>query len=142
MLVEVSDRRSGMGPLRYSVPEIENIQKLLGGDIYKGAQATEDRFNQIAGDHSILHLATHGKVNDKAGDFSFLAFTEVEDSIENEFLYLRDLYNLQLNADMVVLSACETGLGKLQRWRGCSQPGAWFFICRSKEHHHYFVERQ
>ncbi len=52
------------------------------------------------------------------GDYSYLAFAEVKDSIENELLYVRDLYNLQLNADLVVLSACETAQGELQRGEG------------------------
>jgi CHAT domain-containing protein len=67
--------------------------------------------------YSILHLATHSKANDRLGDQAFLAFTALDDDEENEILYNRDLYNLQLNADMVVLSACETGIGELQKRR-------------------------
>jgi CHAT domain-containing protein len=63
-------------------------------------------------------LATHSKANDRLGDQAFLAFTALDDDEENEILYNRDLYNLQLNADMVVLSACETGIGELQNAEG------------------------
>lgn len=75
-------------------------------------------FASLASGFRILHLATHGVADERVGDYSYLAFASEADSIANELLYVRDLYNLQLNADMVVLSACQTALGRLQRGEG------------------------
>lgn len=110
--------RKGLDPLPHSGEEAYRASRLFGGDYYIGAGATAQRFNELAGNYRILHLATHGQANGRAGDYSSLAFSAIEDSQENELLYVRDLYGLQLNADLVVLSACEAGIGELQRGEG------------------------
>ncbi len=98
--------------------ETATAAKLWKGDYFLNADATEQRFYDLAGGYRIVHLSTHGIADARVGDYSYLAFAEQKDSIENEFLYVRDLYNTQLNADLVVLSACETAQGELQRGEG------------------------
>ncbi|MEZ4935714.1 MAG: CHAT domain-containing protein [Saprospiraceae bacterium] len=98
--------------------EVKAASLFWNGDYYLNADATEDRFNEVAGNYRIVHLSTHGVADSRSGDYSYLAFAEQKDSLENEFLYVRDLYNIQLNADLVTLSACETAAGELQRGEG------------------------
>ncbi len=107
------------GQLTHNVKEVEMIKNIIGhGTVLKNTAATEDNFMKLAPDYQIIHLATHGKVNTQHSDYSYLAFQEVEDSIENELLYIKDIYGLQLNANMVVLSACETANGALAKGEG------------------------
>jgi len=107
------------GKLSHNITEVDNIKNILGnGLILKGEKATEDNFMKLAPDYQIIHLATHGKVNLEHSNYSYLAFQELEDSLENELLYIKDIYGLQLKADLVVLSACETANGSLTQGEG------------------------
>ncbi|MEQ1744098.1 MAG: CHAT domain-containing tetratricopeptide repeat protein [Saprospiraceae bacterium] len=105
-------------PLPYSGAEVSEAQKIMGGDIVCGTEATKARFVETAGGYRVLHLATHGVADDRMGDNAYLAFSETPDSIENELLYAKEQYGLSLNADLVVFSACETGVGEFQRGEG------------------------
>lgn len=118
--------------LKHNENEVDAIQKLLGGRVFKGEDATLRNFLDIAPLYKILHLATHGKTNDTNNDFSYLAFTYQQDSLDNELLYAGNLYNLDLRADMVVLSACETGIGELQQGEGILSIARAFFYAGAK----------
>ena len=113
--------RSELGPLRFNIPEVESIQSILGkGMILTGGEGTKENFKKYAERYRILHLSTHGQSNDRVGDECFLAFSENENSHvqDDHFLYVRELYNMRLKADMVVLSACETGIGEIKKGEG------------------------
>lgn len=70
--------------------------------------------------YRIVHLATHGVLDVKNPALSGLVFSLVDPAGQplNGFLRLHDIYNLKLRADLVVLSACQTGLGKDVRGEG------------------------
>ena len=86
-------------------------------DSYIGTQATKLNFVNQASKAKVLHLATHGKANDEVGDYAFLAFTNLQNTTDFK-LYNRELYNLDLDVEMVALSACETGIGELKKGEG------------------------
>ncbi|MCH2021998.1 MAG: CHAT domain-containing protein [Saprospiraceae bacterium] len=115
----VRGQRFSLSPLAFNKTEIHKVNQLLGtGTIFEDATATENKFKELASDYKIIHFATHGMANSEDPDYSLLAFTLIDDDKENEFLYVGDMYNLKLNAEMVVLSACETALGKNFRGEG------------------------
>lgn len=126
------ERRRDLGNLKFNIPEVEAIGDIFNGTLLLGEEATEENFRALSSDYKIIHLSTHGKANDKVGDYSFLAFTEIKDSLENELIYVRDLYGLELNADMVVLSACETGIGELQEGEGIVSLASGFAYAGAK----------
>ena len=113
------DKLRDFGELFHNTKEVDKIQNILSnGLVLKGKKATEESFMKLAPNYQIIHLATHGKVNIQYPDYSYLAFQEVKDSLENELLYIKDIYGLQLKADLVVLSACETANGTLAEGEG------------------------
>lgn len=104
--------------LAHNMPEANSIAEITNGRALTGIAATESEFKLNADEYSVLHLATHAFVNDLYPDYSYLVFAEDEAPNEDRFLYAYELHNMTLNADLAVLSACETGVGKLQRGEG------------------------
>jgi CHAT domain-containing protein/Tfp pilus assembly protein PilF len=76
--------------------------------------------SQALGQYAIVHFATHGILNDKHPELSGIILSMVNErgQPEDGFLSLRDIYNLDLPVDLVVLSACRTGIGKQVRGEG------------------------
>lgn len=122
----VASTRADAGDLPGSRREIRNISKVLKGDYYYGSTANELNFKQNASDYAILHLALHGDINESDPMSSKLYFTSSEDTIEDNLLYAHELYNMDLNAELAVLSSCNTGAGKLAKGEGLLSLGRAF----------------
>lgn len=106
--------------------EIEAISELVDGDYYYGNLADKANFKKNAQDYSILHLAVHGSLDEDHPMNSKLQFTTTIDSIERGALYAYELYNMSLNADLAVLSACNTGSGQIAKGEGIMSLGRAF----------------
>lgn len=111
-------RSDTLSALPDSGEEALRIAKAYKGKSLIGKEATKAAFEREASDYRILHLSTHGVADDRVGDYAWLGFAKPGAQDQFEKLYVRDIYNLSLNADLVVLSACQAGIGKLQRGEG------------------------
>ncbi|MCB0839688.1 MAG: CHAT domain-containing protein [Bacteroidetes bacterium] len=110
--------RDGQLPLPGAVKEVSEIASLMKGQAFIGKNAREWVFKEKAEDFHILHLAMHALTADQNPLFSRLVFTPANDSLEDNFLYAIELYNMNLAAQMTVLSACNTGLGSIKEGEG------------------------
>ena len=117
--VAISSTRSFiLEPLRHNISEVEAIQENITTTTLKAKEATKANFLKYAKGYKVVHLSTHAKADEQQGGYAYLAFTSVSDNIEHSILYNQELYNLQLPVDLVVMSACETGIGELQKGEG------------------------
>jgi CHAT domain-containing protein len=122
-----SAAESGLGNLlrlRFSRQEAEEIARLAGDK--RNLKALDFAANRSVvtdaklSDYRIVHFATHGLINNQHPDLSGVVLSLVDEQgrPQNGFLRLYDIYNLKLDAELVVLSACQTALGKEIRGEG------------------------
>lgn len=104
-------------PLPTSRAMTQELSTDYKGDFWKDQEANKARFIKEAGHYNILHISSHAVANDSLKDACYLVCSEAN-SADDHLIYNSDLYQLDLNASLVVLGACETGSGKLQRGEG------------------------
>lgn len=123
-------------PLPYSRKEIDMISSFFNNgknDLYLGKSAREEMIKQIPLEkYRIIHFACHGLLDEEFPLRSAIVLSLDESKEEDGFLQVREIYNLRLSADLVVLSACHTGKGKLERGEGVLGLPRIFFYSGAK----------
>lgn len=104
--------------LEASGQEASNIFQYFDSKFSKmisGFEANRKNFlSDKMSDYKVIHLATHGLFNDKNPELSGIVLSQFnkDGKKQNGFIWLQDIYSLKLSADLVVLSACDTGIGE------------------------------
>jgi CHAT domain-containing protein len=113
-----SFNRAGFSRLPFSRREADEIAKLIPkNSLFKATDFQANRIVTASGELShyrIIHFATHGLLNSEHPELSGLVLSLVDENgkLQDGFLRMNEIFNLQLPADLVVLSACQTALGK------------------------------
>jgi CHAT domain-containing protein len=110
--------RGSLSRLLFSREEADAIADLVPArSLLKATGFQASRTKALSGELSnyrIVHFATHGLLNSEYPELSGLALSLVDENgkAQDGFLRMHEIYNLRLPADLVVLSACQTALGK------------------------------
>lgn len=110
-----------LSELPYSRLEVQKIAELYPSadvSIFMGKDATEQVAKTMPlGEFRVLHFASHGLIDEERPQLSALLLNP-GNPVEDGYLTMREVFDLKLNADLVVLSACRSGLGKQRRGEG------------------------
>ncbi|CAH8281299.1 CHAT domain-containing protein [Mariniflexile fucanivorans] len=96
--------------LTYSIDEAQAIEENIPSKIFMNAEASKKNFIKNASKYGILHLSTHASAGNSV--------TPANLSFYDDTMFLNELYSLDINPNLVVLSACETGIGVLYKGEG------------------------
>jgi CHAT domain-containing protein len=108
---EISENNFGLIP--FSEIEADYIATALGSkvDVYKGLNANKEKLSELLENkYKVIHLATHGLLNNEVSDLSGLSFPSADG--ETSLWLIPEISNTQIQAELVFLSACETAIGK------------------------------
>jgi CHAT domain-containing protein/tetratricopeptide (TPR) repeat protein len=125
----------GLHDLPETRAEVEEIGKIVGSDavMLLGKDATETGFKKQPLDQfRILHLAVHGFADTQYPERSALVLGADPQSNDDGLLQVREIIRLRLNAELTTLSACDSGVGKLQGQEGISNLVEAFLVAGSK----------
>ncbi len=113
-----ADGNMHLDNLKAANREIEGLFNSFGGKKYFGETATKDNFFKEAGKYGILHLVLHTIINSDNSLLSGLAFSDNETNLKSNIVRTYELYNKNLNNEMVVLSTCNAGVGPIVAGEG------------------------
>jgi CHAT domain-containing protein/Tfp pilus assembly protein PilF len=125
-------RNETLAPLPNAEKEVRSVAQLYAAEtsrILIGAEAREARVKSEAGKYQILHFATHAMLDDNSPLYSRVLLSQVDnEASEDGLLEAREIMELDLKADMAILSACQTGRGRIGAGEGVIGTAWAFFV--------------
>ena len=113
----------GLPDLRFSGEEVGEVEKIYHGEVRLNGKATKASLLKEINDYKIVHLSTHADVGE--GGNPWIAFSD-------EKMFLNEIYATKNQAEMVVLSACNTSIGELKKGEGAMSLARGFFHSGAK----------
>src|SRR6185369_6566792 len=106
---------------RVEAEQISKLAKAAGGqaDVWLDLDANEENLDtRDMSKYRVIHVATHGLLNAERPQFTGVVLSLVGNKTQDGFVRTDEIFNLRLGSPLVMLSACETGLGKEKRGEG------------------------
>lgn len=129
-------RNTELCPLTEAETEVKSIANSFAptdSKVFIGREATETLFKALAPTYSVIHLATHGVIDNRQPLYSHLLLTKTEGKQENDgLLEAREIMEMNLGADLAVLSACDTANGKISPGEGVMGMSWAFFVAGTR----------
>ncbi|MDQ3687247.1 MAG: CHAT domain-containing protein, partial [Acidobacteriota bacterium] len=132
-----ANRGKNFDPLPEAEVEVMALEEMFGranSKVFIGAKANEPNFKSLAPAYDTIHLATHGVLDDRHPLYSYLLLAKADGEVvkEDGLLEAREIINMNIGADLVVLSACETARGRVGAGEGIIGMSWAFFIAGSR----------
>lgn len=125
-------RGESFEPLPEAEMEVTTLERFFGirqSKVFVGINATENRFKALAPAYSMVHLATHGVLDNRNPLYSYLFLSKANGVAKDDgLLEAREIMSMNLNADLAVLSACETARGRIGAGEGVIGMSWAFFV--------------
>lgn len=110
--------RNLLVPIPGAEQELNTMKEYFSGKFLFASEATKGNFIKNVSDFGIIHLATHAIIDSENPNMSRLYFSQ--SGAEEFYVKNYELYNLDVNANLVTLSACNTGIGEIQKGDGAN----------------------
>ncbi len=115
---DYKNSRDSLKSIPRGMRSVRKLALLTQGKSLTGSNATEANFKKYCNRYGIVHFYAHGLEDTLNPANSKLALSAPADSTEDGYLYAWEVYNMQLNAQMVVLGSCYSGSGRLSEGEG------------------------
>lgn len=115
---EIMHKRLSLGTLSLETAASVNLKNMFPSSLFSGAAASEQNFKKSVKTADILHLSLFGQPDQTTLMKTGFVFTENGDTLEDNMLYVHEISALRLNAQLVVLAACEAAFGDFSEGQG------------------------